>query len=194
MRPAVLVAPIAQSVPVWDADYVGIDAGVTKILERGLTPVFACGDFDSGSVPKGITIYQHPRHKNETDTQLAIEKCLEMGYRQITVWGALSKRLDHTIANIRLIMYKYPMVVLEDSFQKVQVFGPGEHVIDKSYRHISFFAVQSCIVSLEGFEYPLKDRLLEPEDIYTVSNSIEGKAGTLKIVRGQVLCVQTNYI
>lgn len=55
----------------------------------------------------------------------------EKGYDEIVLYGALSGRIDHTFANIRLLMYRYPHLVLLDDRQKITLLSKGEHVIKK---------------------------------------------------------------
>lgn len=109
---AVLVSPIAKSLPdLKDVDWIGIDMGYQLIVKEGKSCLFAIGDFDSGQLeePLPFPIERHPVAKDETDSELAIMKAKEMGYKTIILWGALGGRLDHTLANLRCITWQYPI-------------------------------------------------------------------------------------
>ena len=42
----------------------------------------------------------------------------------------------------------------------------------KTYTHVSFFALEDTIITLEGFTYPLYKEPITVKDIFCVSNSI----------------------
>lgn len=200
MKKVCLVTPLAKHIPDFEGfTYVGVDAGAYRLLEENKTPAFAIGDFDSmsqeelTSLQQTCPLVQHPIMKDQSDTELAIETVLEQGAESIIVYGALGSRMDHSIANIRLMMYRYPQIVLMDEFQVMTVLTQGKHAIEKTHPHVSFFPIEPSILSLQGFLYPLSSASLEMKDIYTLSNTIVEKKGTVIVEKGQVLCVQSSY-
>lgn len=194
-----LITPLAKHIPVdRQADYIGVDAGFLKVQQAGLECKWIIGDFDSlaGDLPGGAdgSVEIHQVKKNETDTELAVLKAVSSGYKSIIVWGGLSHRLDHTIANLRLMMYRFPQVVLQDELQKAQVLQTGKHDFSDDYKHISFFAIEPSVIRLGGFEYNTGQIELKPEDIFTTSNSVpDGGCGTCEVFAGRVLCIQSSF-
>ncbi len=200
MKKVCLVTPLAKHIPDFEGfTYVGVDAGAYRLLEENKTPSFAIGDFDSmsqeelKSLQQICPLVQHPIMKDQSDTELAIETVLEQGAESIIVYGALGSRIDHSIANIRLMMYRYPQIVLMDEFQVMTVLTQGQHTIENTHPHVSFFPIEPSILSLQGFLYSLSSASLEMTDIYTLSNTIVEKKGTVIVEKGQVLCVQSSY-
>ena len=70
------------------------------------------GDFDSASpqavdalVSLGAWIEHFPTQKDETDTQLAVERAILMGATQVTLAGGMGGRLDHALGNLQLLMH-----------------------------------------------------------------------------------------
>lgn len=194
---AVLVSPIAKSLPdLKDVDWIGIDMGYQLIVKEGKSCLFAIGDFDSGQLeePLPFPIERHPVAKDETDSELAIMKAKEMGYKTIILWGALGGRLDHTLANLRCITWQYPSVIAMDEMHRVRCLLPGEYPVDDQYIHISFFATEPSIISLIDFDYPLDHRRIDQKDFYTCSNSISNARGKGAVVldEGRVICVESN--
>lgn len=194
---AVLVTPIASWLPDFlDADWIGIDAGYKTILEHGHSCLLALGDFDSGSLEeKDRHLFESielPEAKNETDSEAAMAIAAGMGYSSIFLVGGLGGRIDHTIANLRCIGWHFPQVTLLEKEQRVFTLLPGVYSFFNTYRHISFFALEPSVISLEGFDYPLERRHIDQKDLYTCSNSIAQKEGTVKIEAGRVLCVESN--
>ena len=196
MRPAVLVCPGARYVPrIEDAVYIGVDAGYKILEQMGITPDFACGDFDSVDLENAeidVPYSRHPVCKNESDTELAIMLADEHGCSPIYVCGGLGGRVDHEFANLRLVMYRRETIILLDEKQRVFRAEKGRHRFDGSWKHISFFAIGEAEISLEGFDYPLDHRLITNRDIYTLSNSIQGREGWLRVHAGAVLCMESD--
>ncbi len=199
MKTAILVTPLTKEIPTMEeAIYVGVDAGALHILDKGLPLAFAVGDFDSMdrdayvSMKKETKVYKHPVMKNETDSELAIRLCVEQGYERIFLTGSMTGRLDHTVANLRLLMYTYPQVILWDETQCAYCLDVGVHTISNTYTHVSFFAVDQACISLEGFLYTLHEENIQASQIYTVSNSIVKDEGRVTVHQGRVLCIQSN--
>lgn len=196
MKTAILVTPLAIDVPDFDdADYIGVDAGALMILESNHKLKLAVGDFDSMSdldfKRLACPIEKHPVMKDETDSELALRLCKE--YDRIILYGGLTGRIDHTIANIRLIMYRFPNVILMDDKQMIRVFKEGNYVIDNTYQHISFYAIEKSQITLSGFLYNLNSTFISESDIYTTSNSLVEDEGLVKVEKGRILCVQSNW-
>lgn len=86
------------------------DGGVKYALKLGLIPQVVVGDFDSISttlqkelLQKKIELIKHPRKKNETDFELAMQLALKRKSTEIIIFGILGDRINHFLANIFLI-------------------------------------------------------------------------------------------
>lgn len=192
-----LICPLTQKLPDLSGwDVAGVDGGLDILLKNGIHPDWAIGDFDSGKDPgqTDYPIYRHPIHKDETDSELALMKAIELGYQDIILYGALGGRLDHTLANLRLVTWRYPQVTLMSEGQKVTVLCEGEHVIQNQYKHVSFFAMEPTVITLDGFDYPLSRQLIDQKDFYTCSNSISQASAKVIIHSGRAICVETDYV
>lgn len=198
MKKAILVTPLAKTIKrIEGALYIGVDAGALRILDNKLPLAFAVGDFDSidneAFSRLDCPIYRHPIQKDETDTQLAISMCVEKGITDITINGGVEGRLDHTLANLSLMIHSDLNIRFLDENQEVFMLREGVHFIDNSYQHVSFFAVEPSILTLKGFLYPLSKGIVNVNDIYTVSNSLVEERGSIQVHKGKVICVRTNY-
>ncbi|MBW2600212.1 MAG: thiamine diphosphokinase, partial [Deltaproteobacteria bacterium] len=87
------------------------DGAAQRLKASDITPDLIVGDMDSIDEDtlryfeaKGSRIIRYPGDKNETDTQLALERAFKMNPDQIRVFGALGGRIDHTLANISLLV------------------------------------------------------------------------------------------
>ena len=82
---------------------IAVDGGFAHLEKLGVTPDMAVGDFDSlGYVPKCRRVSRHPVKKDKTDMELAMEKALYWKQDDLYIYGGLSGRLDHTLANLQL--------------------------------------------------------------------------------------------
>ena len=191
-----LISPLAENFPIDEkADYIGVDAGFEKILAAGLPCRFALGDFDSLNrleLPEGLEAIVLPVRKDETDGQSAMARAVEMGYKTIVFWGSLSGRLDHTLANLRLISCHFPQVILQDESNQARVLLKGTHKFTRNWKHISFFALENSEISLKGFEYPLENAKIDDRTVFTVSNSVKDGSAEAVVHAGRILCIQSN--
>ncbi|MBW2675772.1 MAG: thiamine diphosphokinase, partial [Deltaproteobacteria bacterium] len=87
------------------------DGAAERMREIGRMPDLIVGDMDSVDEAtleyfeaKGSRIIRHPAHKDETDTQLALDRAFEMDPEGIRIFGALGGRVDHALANIFLLV------------------------------------------------------------------------------------------
>ena len=89
---------------------VAVDGGLHHLQDLGLNPQLLIGDMDSLSAQEveacqqaGVEILRYPPAKNKTDLELALDKVLQRGYRNILIAFALGGRLDQTLANLALL-------------------------------------------------------------------------------------------
>lgn len=159
MRPLILVTPLAKNIPfIKEAEYIGIDAGAIRLLKEGITPAAAIGDFDSLKEEEkkflqnrdNILIY--PVEKDETDTELALMKYYDKDHSPIILFGAFGGRLDHTLANLSLMIYRYPKMICMSESQKAYILEQGEHHIKPVYKHVSFFCFGKILDSAGRFQ------------------------------------------
>ena len=124
--------------------WLGVDLGATRLLEHGIVPAYAAGDFDS-STPEQLARVQvavqqvdiYPPEKDYTDTQIGI--LLAMKHYQpasITLWGTTGGRLDQLLANLYTpLMDPYRQYLdrihLIDRQNTVDFYEPGSYEIHK---------------------------------------------------------------
>lgn len=87
---------------------IAVDAGYAALVERGVAPHHAFGDFDSlGFVPQeaegGVCVHPFDPHKDFTDMDLALNFAIGEGFTHIIMCDGLYARLDHSLANLQLM-------------------------------------------------------------------------------------------
>ena len=86
---------------------IAADGGYDSLVRRGYTPDILLGDFDSikSQIPKEQRTIRYPKEKDETDMFLAYDAGVKLGYTEFVMLGATGGSLDHTFANISLLLY-----------------------------------------------------------------------------------------
>lgn len=164
---------------------IAADRGAEMVAHLGLEPDMMVGDFDSVDATvfdtfknQGVPVLRHPVHKDQTDTELAIDVAIQNDADVVTLFGATGTRIDHVFASIAA------MTRLTDQGIGAQIIDPDNELhLVKGPRDISLhLSVGTTIsltalsddagpVTLAGFEYPLENARLSFRDAgLTVSN------------------------
>jgi thiamine pyrophosphokinase len=178
------------------------DSGANHLKAAGRIPDLLVGDLDSvaGETLRyfekaGCRIVHHPRHKDETDTELAIYESLTLHPTEIWIWGAMGKRLDHTLANLSLLyigIQKGLLVKLIDPWCEAFMINRQTDIDGKKGQTVSLFPVAGKVtgITLTGFEYPLSESVMEIGHPYGVSNCLANDRGTIEMGSGLLLVVR----
>lgn len=88
-------------------DYViAADGGLKYLDAAGICPDLVVGDFDTlGKVPEHDNVVRLKVVKDVTDTFVAMEKGVELGYRNFVFYGCLGGKLEHTLANLQHLVW-----------------------------------------------------------------------------------------
>lgn len=171
---------------------IGADIGAYILAKHEVKFDLALGDFDSvtpfelDSIKRfARELLEYPIKKNATDTYLAVEEAFKRGYDDITIYGGIGKRIDHTLANIMLL--KLGDIKIVTDTEVMYMVDPGTYEINNEFNYISFFAVEDVVqLNLKGFEYELTDYSLTVDDPLCISN--KGK-GTISFKEGSLLVI-----
>ncbi|MGC4375596.1 thiamine diphosphokinase [Fictibacillus sp. Mic-4] len=195
------LSQVKQENTVW----VGVDRGVWTLLENGITPSCAFGDFDSITrteketiEARGITTFVYPDEKNETDLELALNWAFGQTPQEIILLGATGGRLDHELVNVQLLLKGLENGIkmsIVDSQNKIELFAPGDYIIegDEYFRYISFLAFTNIVegITLSGFKYPLENATLKKGSTLCISNELVKKNGTYSFSSGILMMIKS---
>lgn len=152
---------------------IGVDRGSLLLIEMGINPDLALGDFDSLKVDELAKIertvkdirYSNPI-KDLTDSELMIRTAfLDYQVTGLTIYGASGGRLDHSLVN--LFMFLSPVV--RHFSEKVKIVDqqnivvyclPGHRKIlrQAGYPYFGVFCLgQISHLSIKHAKYPLMD-------------------------------------
>lgn len=179
-------------------DYIGVDRGVEILVEQGIKPVFAIGDFDSIKdieVLKELKIERLPTRKDVTDTHAALEYALEHGYDEIDIYGVTGGRLDHFLSVMCLLeKYSDKKIRIIDEQNIIQLLLPGEHqVYQDQYKYFSLYALSNTYIDIVGAEYPLSHYYLERQDPLCVSNQVSDQMAKITTTNPIILVKSRDY-
>lgn len=176
---------------------IAADSGYDVCLELGIRPHLLVGDFDSitcHDIDPTIPRKQLPTHKDVTDTMLACECAVEQGATELIILGGLGGREDHSLSNIFYLENLKDRGIsarISDGQNDIRLLSDETVVVPRSdKKYFSLFALDSCVVTASGCEYPLTDYTLTRKNSFAVSNEITAAAATVT-VRGKVLLAQS---
>jgi len=173
---------------------VAVDRGLIYCQQLGITPDLIVGDFDSVP-PTLLKEYAHvstitlPKEKDETDLEVALEHELQIS-QTVTLFGALGKRIDHTLTNL-LIASRYPGRVVIETEQEIVFAIHGDVEIPLTVgQTISLIPINGPVtgITTRGLQWEMKDRTLDASFI-GISNVCLQAPVHISIQRGILLCV-----
>lgn len=180
--------------PVETDDFlIAADGGLRHLEALGLTPNAIIGDFDSlGFTPKNATVF--PVEKDDTDAMLAVRKALELGYKEILLYGALDgPRLDHTIANLQTLQFLADNgavgYLVGNDYMSTVLRNNALSFPETATGILSVFCMGKDAhgVTLTGLKYPLCDGTLQSGFPLGVSNHFIGASATVQVTNGSLL-------
>ncbi len=183
---------------------IAADGGSVHAGALGLTLDAVIGDMDSipGSLreklkAQGTIFSQSPRHKDETDLELALLHAIDQGAESIVILGALGGRLDMLIANIMLMNHPRLARIHIEMWAGNQTAWlmrpPGQDLVGGPGDTLSLIPLGGDArgVSTHRLAYPLIDETLVFGPARGVSNVFEDDRARVDLREGLLLAVHT---
>lgn len=177
---------------------IAADGGLDYLRAAGIEPDVILGDFDSlkGARPEG-NVLTYPAEKDDTDMFLALRQAVGRGYRRVEIYGGLGgKRLDHTLANLQMLVWAAHRKIHARLLGKdtvVSAISDGQTSFPASAQgYLSVFAAggQAEGVDLSGLKYELSNGVLTDEFPLGVSNEFIGHESTVRVRKGTLILVE----
>lgn len=161
---------------------IAADGGARHLLAAGLVPDVAVGDFDSLSAAdldalrvSGCEILSYPAAKDVTDTQIAVEQALERGAGEITIFGGMGSRLDHSLANVlllKLIHEKGGRGRVTDGEQTAELLVDHVELSGRPGDVVSVVPLTAKLegLTIKGLKFPLHEATVPMGSSLTISN------------------------
>ena len=184
------------------------DGGANYAALSGRVPNLLIGDLDSITqetlnhyVDVGCVIEQLPCEKDETDLELALIRAEEqarlVNERDIWLYGATGKRIDHFMGNIALMLAyarKGYRIRLVDPEHEIWILQSHECIRRSLGQELSLIALsEKAVVTTEGLYYPLQRGVLLQDSPRGISNVFLGEEAVIQVHEGWVLVVLPKY-
>ena len=166
-----------------DAFIICADGGLAHCEKLGLRPDLLIGDFDSlrTPAPPGIPRITLDMEKNYTDSYHAAQEAAARGYTRLLLCGMLGGRLDHTLANLQLLLnlsgQGIEALLTDGVTDAYALSGAGELLLpNRDGCYFSVLALERCEgVTITGGKYHLEGYPLRADDPRAVSNEFAGR-------------------
>ena len=183
---------------------IAADGGANHCARLGIVPDILLGDLDSvetGLLQKlqaqGVAIHRHPPEKDATDLELALDLALDRGATAVWLVGALGGRWDMSLANIMLCAldkYRGLPINLVGADCRMHILRSGQpFTVHPTHpgRKVSLLPLRGDVqgITLEGFQYPLRDASLPFGSSRGISNVLTEEMGTVRLEQGVLLCI-----
>ena len=180
------------------------DGGALHARALGLNPHTVIGDMDSltprqvaGFKAAGAEIIRHPPDKDETDLELALLHCVEIGAGSVAILGALGGRFDQTLANSLLLThpaFSELGITMVDGEQCIRLLRSGSHTVSGAAGDtLSLIPLSASVggITTENLKYALEDDSLHLGPARGISNVMLSERARVAIRRGLLLLVHT---
>ncbi|WP_210610704.1 thiamine diphosphokinase [Priestia flexa] len=186
--------------------WIGVDRGVFTLIEQGIIPDEAFGDFDSINAEQLKVIQDrledlhiYPSEKDATDLDLAVEWAISKKPAYVRIFGATGGRIDHMFGAVQLLyksLQENVKVELVDKQNSIQLFSPGTHEIEERIhaKYVSFIPYAGGVenLTLTGFKYPLTNHYVELGSTLCISNELLTQRGTFSFTTGILMMIRSN--
>ena len=191
-----------------DTLFIGVDRGTVHLMDLGIIPSIAIGDFDSitttqleliKEVVKEVCVFNS--EKDETDTELAITRALDLEPDEIILTGVTGGRLDH-FQSVLHLLYRLQcentgvLFSIRNASNELAFFRSGVHRIYKvdELPYISFFAFGGTVsgLTLTGFKYETVNAEVGLGITRFTSNELIAEVCTISFRQGICLMVRSS--
>ena len=175
---------------------IAADGGGRLAAALGVKPAVLVADFDSSAPPDtgGDTeIVRLPTEQDWTDTQAAAMLALDRGYRDFLLLGCTGGRLDHTLANIAVLLYllrRGADALMADERNFLRLYGPGRYRVERRAGYkLSLFPYGGEVegITVKNVRYPLEKARLTPDNSLGVSNEFLENPAEISFDKGVLM-------
>lgn len=187
---------------------IAADGGTVHLEKWGIAAQLVVGDLDS--LPPGAreriaaaggSIEVHPREKDRSDTEIALDRAIDAGATEVVIVGALGgPRIDHAMANtlllgrarlavpVRLVRGPTTMRLLRGG-QRLELAGASGEVVT-----LLALGGDAAGVTTGGLRYPLNGETLTIGSSRGVSNEITATPASVSCASGALLVIEGGAI
>ncbi len=193
-----------------NASYIiAADSGYDVLCRLNICPHSLVGDMDSLS-PEYVSrlsshtfeIHRYSRDKDKSDTEIALELAIAKGSSKIYILGGIGTRLDHTLANVYLLVRAHeekreaslinPWHKIDLLTSKKTLYLKAKEDLKAKEEFISLIPLSNVQgIKTTGLRWNLKDDSLRWGSSRGISNFIVEKEASIQINQGLALVITT---
>lgn len=172
---------------------IAVDGGLNYCRQFHIQPHLIIGDFDS--VQKSLLAHysdipkiHFPTDKDKTDLEIAIEHAMTRG-TELSVFGALGGRADHTLYNLSLLT-RYPgKVTFYNEEEKVSALLHKTKIEMSPGQKISLLPINGPVLGIttRGLKWELVNASFDPH-FMSISNEAMKTEVEISFQKGNLLC------
>lgn len=155
----------------WADRVVAADAGADLCRAAGREPDAIVGDLDSIADPTGL---RRDEDQDTSDADKLLARLAREAGAEITLIGVEGDRLDHVLATLYSVArspVRVHRIVLRSGMCHVARAWSSEWW--SATGRVSLLPLGRCRVTLEGVRWPLRNRVLEPTGLVSLSNAVD---------------------
>lgn len=173
------------------------DGGVSLAQRLNKSPNIIVGDFDSynDALNFNCEIIKLPTEKDDTDLIYCVKECINRGYNDFMIFGALGGRFDHTYGNLCVLSFcteNNCNAVLYDDKNYIKILIKGINKFNNAVgKRVSFFpfGCNECIINYKGFKYGGQNVILDISYPMGISNEIIDSEAFIEVISGKVIVI-----
>lgn len=176
------------------------DGGAEYARTLNLIPHMVIGDMDSISKETlqwlekhKVQIFTYSPEKDFTDSQLAIEKAVEMKCQELAIFGLLGDRMDHMNANIMYlsnVAQKVSLRIIEGD-QVIYFVTSNIHLHGTNGDEVSLIPLKGDAsgITTSNLQYKLDKAVLPYGSTRGISNVMTSSEAQIQVQEGMVMVV-----
>ncbi len=177
---------------------IACDGGYDLIKNKRKDVDYIVGDMDSiKEVPKNIKTVQLNKVKDTTDVFEAVKLGIEKQYKVFYLYCCLGKRLEHSLANIQILLFIKKCDLkgfLIKNKQFFEVLSNETKELDKDCKgYFSLFSLSNkSTISITNAKYNLNRKVISNSFPLGIDNEFIGESVEIKVHKGDVLLIYEN--
>lgn len=172
------------------------DSGYASARKFNIKVDLLVGDFDSlQTLPSKIEIVKLNPIKDDTDTLSAIKEGIKRGFKEFVLYGALGKRIEHSLANLSLLIFLknqgFAGKIVHQGRNYVILKDESITLKKKKRGYLSIFAISPICEGVyeKNLKYELDNYTLTNEFPIGVDNEYINLSPTIEVKNGTILLI-----
>jgi thiamine pyrophosphokinase len=173
---------------------IAVDGGLVSCDNMDIPPHLIIGDFDSISRDlqakySRIQTLRFPVEKDQTDLELALREVFKPHIIKITIFGALGKRVDHTLYNLHLLRHFPEKVLIETEDEIIFAIAKSTTIACQPGQTLSFIPLGGSVtgITTQGLKWELKEATFN-KTFMSMSNISLTNEVQVSFSSGDLLC------